>query len=136
MTARAEYIEGLRGLANALEDDPDLPLPFDGTITSNLTVFAQTKDELQAWISALPGTKTKDVNETSEHYGFKLRGSIAGLHILVHAPRDEVCTRRVVDTRIEVVEEEITQVIGKRSVPKTVEIVEWDCHPLLSEVAS
>lgn len=135
MTARDQYIEGLRRLADALEADPEMVLPYDGT-ASELSVFTQTKTELQAWARALPGTKTKEVDDTSPVYGFELHGSIAGVRVLVYSHRDEVCTRRVVDTRVEIVEEEITQVIGKRSVPKTVETVEWDCHPLLAEVAS
>jgi len=131
--ARAGYIAGLRRIADALESDPLLLLPYDGT-GSEFSVFTDSRDELVRWARVLDGKRDKEVTD-SDHYAFKLHGVVGSLRVLVYAPRDEVCTRRVVGTR-EVTEEvpdpEALAAVPTVTVTKTVEDVEWDCGPILA----
>jgi hypothetical protein len=129
---RTAFTAGLRVLADALDANPDLPLPYDGT-TSELSVFTRTKAEAAAYARVLPGTVDKRV--TDGHYGFELHGWLQGLRVLVYAPREEVCTRVVKGTREvtrEIPDPEALAAVPITTVTETVEDVEWVCQPLLS----
>lgn len=127
---RAEYIAGLRALADLLEQNEILPLPYEGT-SSELTFFTYEREQAQAFARLLPGKVDKEVTD-SNSFGFELHGAIHGLRVLVYADREKVCRRVVKGVRTEVRTEDITQVIGQRSVPVEVEDVEWVCEPLLA----
>lgn len=133
---RADYIAGLRKIADALEAHDDLVLPYPGSseYASSFSVFTDTKAEAAAWALVLDGRAEKNVTEDG-NYGFQLKGRVHGVHVLVYAKREEVCTRRVVGTR-EVVEEvadpEALAAVPTVQVTRTEDIVEWDCHPLLA----
>jgi len=133
---RAEYIAGLRVLADLLESDPDLVLPTYGAhgylpLSVHVTCSENQREELARWSRAIPGTKTKQVTDDY----MRLGGMLRGLHIKVVAARDEVCERVVVGTR-EVTEEvpdpQALAAVPKVTVTRTVEEVEWRCTPLLS----
>lgn len=134
MNARADYITGLRAIADALEADDDLPLPYPGRCSESL-IFCRTREQVQAWARVMTGEKRKEI-EDSDGYGFALHGRVHGILVDVRVDREQVCRRVVKGTRTEVKTEQITQVIGERRVPVTVEDVEWVCEPLLAEVAS
>lgn len=133
MTAdRTAYIDGLRALAAALETDPELPLPYDGS-TTQMSVFVETKEEAAAYARLL-GKAEKHVTDESS-YGFRLHGAIDGLRVIVYAPRDQVCTRRVVGTREvtrTVLDPDALAAVPTVEVTEVVEDVAWDCHPLLA----
>lgn len=136
MTARAEYIAGLRAIADALEADENLPLPFEGN-TSSGTVFCETREEIAAWSRVMTGEKRKHIDEDSRLYGFKLNGQVHGYTLDLRIDRNEVCRRVVTGTR------EVTETVPDPDVEvptvevtRTVENVEWVCEPLLAEVAS
>lgn len=128
---RAEYTLGLRMLADLLDTNPDIPLPYHGNGTALLWIIVSEKDQkatLAAIARALPGKVTKDVRDGS----FDLKGQLAGLLVQVIAQRDEVCTRVVTGT------ETVTKTIPDPDVEvplvevtETVEQVEWICGPLL-----
>lgn len=135
---RAEYVAGLRRIADALEADPSLPLPYEGASgdMGRLSVFTSTREELQAWSRVMDGVKRKDVDNDA-HYGFRLLGAAAGVNLIVYADRQEVCRRVVTGTR------EVTRTVPDLSVQvpmvevtETVEDVDWICEPLLAEVTS
>lgn len=138
MTAdRDGYVKGLRMLADLLEGHPDLPLPYDGASPTygHMSVFCGTREQVTAFARALPGRWTKHVDPTSKHFGFELRGSLAGVHLDILAPRDVVCQRVVTG------EETVTSLVPGPSAPvplveveETVQTVEWRCVPLLSDV--
>jgi hypothetical protein len=130
---RAEYVAGLRALADLLEANPALPLPHHGASPdySRLAVFARNKDDLLAWARAIPGRKDKNVTD-SESYGFELLGNLRGLHLLIYGQRAEVCTRVVTGTR-EVVKTVHAPDAPMVEVTEVVEDVEWVCEPLLAE---
>jgi len=94
-TDRAGYIAGIRTLADALEANEELPLPYHGA-DQTLSVFVQTKAEAVAY-ARLMGKAEKSYDDGA-HYGFRLTGKLDGLSLLVYAPRQEVCTRVVTGT--------------------------------------
>lgn len=138
MTAdRDGYVKGLRMLADLLEGHPDLPLPYDGASPTygHMSVYCETRAQVASYGRALPGRWVKHVDPTSEGYGFELRGTLAGLHLDILAPRDVVCQRVVTGTKT------VMRQVPDRSAPvplveveETVETVEWECVPLLSGV--
>ena len=133
---RTDYIAGLRALADALDEDTSLPLPYDGK-SSALSVFTDTKAECLAYARLL-GRADKKYTD-SDSYGFELHGSLLGLSLLVYAPRDQVCTKVVLGTRE--VTEEIPDPTALAAVPtitvtKAVEDIRWECVPLLAEKSS
>lgn len=131
---RQPYIAGLRQLADLLEDNTDLPLPYHGTM-SELAIFADSKEQLVAVARALPGKVGKTFDDRSDTYGFELHGSIGGLRVIVYGDRNEVCQRVVTGTR------EVTKTVPAPDAPmveitETVEDVEWICSPLLAEATA
>lgn len=141
---RTEYIQGLRQLADILDANPDLPLPYamgtDGEFDSDrATFYLHSKADMVTFARCFPGPLSKEVDDRSEHYGFSLKGSLRGLHLLASVARSEVCTRRVVATReVEVTKPDPDAVaaVPTITVTETVEDVEWDCLPLLAERVS
>src|SRR5262249_33664743 len=76
---------------------------------------------------AIPCRWEKDGGSTY----FYLTGHLHGLKLALMAYRDEVCTRVVTGTELQEVEEEVQPAVT-RTVVKPVEIVEWQCSPLLA----
>src|SRR4051812_11234970 len=77
--ARAEYIAGLRGLADVLERDPDLALPEAHAFVWYLFFSELTADEQKSraadLIRRLPGSfGTRETGELSRFYG-TIRGA-------------------------------------------------------------
>ena len=132
--ARSEYTAGLRALADMLDANPELPLPYNGLRPEiRLSIFTHTREEAAAYARLLPGKVDKEVTDSS-YFGLDLKGALHGLHVLVHVPREKVCTRVVKGTRQVTRTEPI--VTGHREVTETVEDVEWECGPLLAEASS
>jgi len=131
---RAEYIAGLRMLADALETNPELTLPYTGrtTTTINVIPFDNQREQLAAWARVLPGRKEK---QPRGQY-FDLIGAFRGLKMMVICHRDEVCERVVLGTR-EVTETvpdpDLIAAVPTVTVTKTVEDVVWRCRPLLAD---
>lgn len=131
---RAEYIAGLRALADLLERNPDLDLPTYGKWSwSPIRVVItrddgqRQRDQLAAWARALPGEKTKaPAGQDGEM--LTLAGRLRGIWIDVLADRDEVCERVVIGTH------EVTKEIPDPDAPtvtvtEIVEDVRWECKP-------
>lgn len=139
-TARAGYIKGLRELADALEGNDSLPLPYTGTGTEICFYFLSGSDpraELAAAVRVLGCTWTKRVtDETSEYPSYlDLDGSLHGLRIKLTALRDAVCERVVTGTREvtdEVPDPEALAKVPVIKVPRIVEEVRWRCGPILA----
>jgi hypothetical protein len=131
-TERAEYIAGLRMLADVLEQHPEVQQPYTGS-GSPVLIIPNTPDEqreqLAAWARVLPGKKTKDAHDNGQ---YTLDGAFAGLKVKVICRRSDVCERIVVGTH------EVTRSVPDPAVDvpyvevtETVEIVEWHCSPVL-----
>lgn len=132
---RADFIAGLRALADLLEQHDELKLPTND-IHWHCLDAEDGPGDLATFARLVPGTLRKNTygDSTPTPY-IDLSGRIEGLRVSASAYRDAVCTRRVVAVR-EVVEE-IPDPDALASVPtvtvtKTVEDVEWDCHPILA----
>lgn len=129
---RVDYIDGLRQLADLLQENPDIPVPYDGSAASINWILLPREDQkgiLAAIARALPGKVEKRVRGDA----FDLVGRLAGLHVKVIADRDEVCARVVTGT------ETVTKTIPDPdvkvplvTVTETVETVEWVCGSLLA----
>jgi hypothetical protein len=117
---RSKLIDGLRELASFLEDHPELPTPWPPT--SFLIPAAVTPEIFEAQARVL-GTAKKVV---TDNYMSMIR-SFGPLALEAYASRETVCVRKVV---------------GKKIVPAfniaehEVDIVEWDCKPILTGVAT
>ena len=135
---RAEYVAGLRALADLIEKNPTLPLPSKRRAEWAFG-FAYGSDEARRAAIAeaariIPGRLDKN-DPTASDYNAKyyvLTGKLHGLEIELWAERDQVCRRVVTGTR-EVTKEIPTAV---EEVTITEEIVEWVCEPLLAGAVS
>jgi hypothetical protein len=138
---RAAYIKGLRTLASALEDHPEIPLPYEGTGTRLTFNDFLTGDDPRAAMAEtarlLPCTWSKQFwgseDEPSNSY-FSLVGEIAGLKVELISFRNAVCERVVTGTRE--VTEKVKDPAALAEVPevevtRTVEDYVWDCGTLL-----
>ena len=131
---RADYIAGMRRIADALEQNPDLVLPYEGDL-SEFSVFTHTRQELVAWLRVLDGKRDKEVTDSAA-YGFKLHGQVEGFRVLVYGDREAVCTRVVKGTREvtrEVADPEALAAVPTVTVTEIVEDVEWVCEPILAD---
>jgi hypothetical protein len=134
---RSSYTAGLRALADLLDDNPQVPLPYDGT-RSPITIhhlFAQNggsvREEFLDTVRAFPGRKVKD---PGDHY-YDVEVQLHGLSIQITTFRDEVCERVVKGSREvtrEVPDPDALAAVPTTTVTETVEDVEWVCQPLLA----
>lgn len=128
---RRAYTDGLRGLADWLDANSDIPLPWTGAdhlyAPFQLGVWV-TKEELATIIKALPGKVDKDYGDQV----VRVNASFGGLKVQAYSGRNEVCERVVVGTEqvtipaTEAVEAQAEHVEER-------EVVEWRCHPILGQ---
>jgi hypothetical protein len=139
---RSEYVRGLRLLADVIEQHPELPLPMAGDsewspVRWYFTVADDPRAEMAAAARALPvaGRWLKEYGEddpAGEHKArLDMSGMLAGLHVELVAYRDDVCTRIVTGTEDREFDEVVTPAVT-RKVKRPVEIVEWQCGPVLA----
>ena len=128
---RQGTIDGLRALADALEADPDLPVPYIAGASWGVHGIAADKVPAEiARVSRLVPVARWDKKVDDGYY--RLNALLGALPVEVWGYRNEVCTRVVTGTRV--VAEKVPT--GFETVTKTVEDVEWVCSPLLAERAS
>ena len=146
LARRDAYIKGLRALADALEQNPgDLPLPYEGNvsdITFHFLSAADPRAEMAAAARALPCNWRKNVSDYTARGGeayFDLKGELHGVKVELTAYRADVCERVVTGTR-EVTEKvkdpEALAAVPEVEVTRTVEDVEWVCHPVMAPQAT
>lgn len=134
---RAGYVKGLRALADALEAHPDdVPLPYEGDGTVIHFMFLSGSDDRAAMAAAaraLPVTWRKEASDPVNGGAayFDLTGELHGLHLKLTAFREAVCERVVTGTT-EVEVEEVVKPAETRKIKKSVETVEWRCHPVMA----
>lgn len=89
--ARAAFAAGLRAIADAIDADPALPLPYDGT-SQRITWYVDTAAEFAAVRRLLAeGTPVKFDSSAGPHYRLFAEGAVHGVRIDVRADPDEVC---------------------------------------------
>ena len=113
-----EYADSLRLIADFYEAHEDFPLPHVSSI--GMDIFSvYTTDELAACARALGTVEKFTVGANL----FGIRRQFGALRLEVIVNREIACTRRVIGT------EEIPEHVTPAHIR---EIVEWDCHSLLS----
>jgi hypothetical protein len=135
-TDRAGYTAGLHALADALEQHPEIPLPYHGTATA-LRIFTHNDAPIAmaALARVMTGAVQKVYDDADTTFGFDLVGQFHGLRVEGTAPRDQVCERVVKGTREitrEVPDPQALAAVPTMTVTETVEDVEWVCRPLLA----
>lgn len=139
---RAEAIRGIRMLADLLEQNPEVPLPYQlgggDDISFHFLHGGRERERMAELARLIPGPLTKHVRGSKE-YGdyFDLKGSIAGIRVHLIAFRDAVCERIVTGTReVTKTVPDPTVMVALVEVTETVEDVEWVCGPLLAEAVA
>ncbi|MGW4422768.1 hypothetical protein [Streptosporangium sp. NPDC004631] len=88
MTDRAEYIKGLRTLADLLEQHPHLGLPYEGGLERPVTVFVShlvvggVVRQAVVYAAAMdrPVARLKPFSDQPDHW-LEITGSLGGLHV-------------------------------------------------------
>lgn len=140
---RARYIDGLRVLAAALEQHPEIPLP-DTTQEIRFCFFGPDEREaMAAAAQAIPCAWRKEFGDADPDGRwpafFWLHGELGGLRVKMSALRDTVCRRVVTGTRKvteEVPDPEALKAVPKKTVTRLIEDIEWDCGSLLAPVTA
>jgi hypothetical protein len=144
---RAAFTQGLREIADFLDQNPDVKLPYLGAdvwagipehcLSIYLTgVFADPRDEL-AVIARAMGNASKVVDEDGGRF-YVLR-KFGAITLAASADRASVCERVVTGTREvtkEVRDPEALAAVPMVEVTEIVEDVEWVCRPLLKAPTS
>lgn len=135
LDARAAYTAGLRALADALDANTELPLPYHGSSVGLLVILNTEQDQraaLRHYAHAFDGAVRKGYRD----FDFDLHGTFRGLKVQVIADRDQVCERVVTGTREvtrEIPDPEALAAVPTVTVTETIEDVTWECRPLLAE---
>jgi hypothetical protein len=87
MTDRTAYIEGLRTLADALENEPELPLPYHGA-TSAIAIFAYERAAFYALIRLLDDRSVDVKDSGADARRVMVSGAVHGLRVLVYGNTD------------------------------------------------
>jgi hypothetical protein len=138
---RAERIAGFRALADLLEQNPELPLPYEGGAGGGQPLTwhflrsdeAKARADMAAAAQVLRGRMDKHADEDY----FRLTGNLRGVHFQLVAFRNAVCERVVVGT------EPVTRMVPDPAVVvplvevvEQVEQVEWRCGSVLDGAVS
>jgi len=135
---RAEYVRGLRALADVLEQHPEVPLPYQGSSPFygrlSFSDFLTSEDP-RADMAAARRALGVSMEKVDRGEYFDLHGNLHGLYFTLVAFRKDVCERVVTGTREVVVEEPDPVALAALPRVKRVEVVEdveWQCHPILA----
>lgn len=144
---RAEFVAGLRALADWYDHHPEIDLPYQATtgpVPARFSVgifpsdeaYAEgiddTAERFAAATKALGGSRRKQATETSMTV---IRTFGPGLELDIWASRERVCEAVVVGTKTVQREEVITPAVT-RLVVEDQDVIEWRCAPLLEAAQS
>lgn len=73
---RAEYVAGLRALADLIESHPELCVPSTGTGCSHWSVMPRTREDMQAWVAVL----VDPVEKIADNF-VSVRGKVGSLSV-------------------------------------------------------
>jgi hypothetical protein len=121
MTERAQYIAGLRQIADFYDAHPEVPTPSD-----NHTNYAVNTDEDARNLAKALGTFKKEYSEDMFTMS-KTFGSVQARFVFY---RKAICKAKVVG--VKTIEAEFVPAVEAYTRPaRTVDIIEWDCGSLL-----
>lgn len=123
---RSKMITALREIANTLEKNPNLPLPYFGSVVKRVDNASQ----MLSYARTYGGKWDKSTDATD----YNLRRKLAdGLTLVVYASRESVCHRTV--TGVKEIPARIVPARAEEIIPAhTEEIVEWLCPESLSAI--
>ena len=126
---RNGYTQGLRQLADLLDNHPELPLPYSGSGADHTLHWIEyDKASAARFAQLIPGTITKAPRGDA----MDLEGRIAGLHVTFIASRAALCERIVTGTHKVIVDAQ-PAVEATEATTMVVEDVEWVCGSLLAD---
>jgi len=128
---RAEYIAALRKVADILEDNPQLRLPYQDSFT-----FHFLSDGSGAVPNMVEAAKCFGIDFEKRPWDnyFDLDGFVGPIKIQLSSMRDDVC-KRVVTGRREIVEPEVIYTATGNMVTRIEEDVDWVCPDSLLALA-
>jgi hypothetical protein len=133
--SRDGYIKGLRALADILEANESLPLPYQGSMIAMTFHYLGGEDarrDMATAVRVIPCSWTKRARQYDDGPAYlDLTGELHGLKVELTAYRDDVCERVVVGTEEREVEEVVQPAVTEK-VTRHVEKVEWRCGPIMS----
>jgi hypothetical protein len=138
---RAEYVKGLRALADVLEANPAVELPYAGSgteLTISLLSVADPRTAMANAARAFPIKWDKNAWGPAGTAYFSLRGSLHGLRMEICAYREAVCERVVTGTQEvtkTVKDPEALAAVPEIEVTETIDTVEWRCGSILAPSA-
>lgn len=128
---RTEQIEGLREIADAMEANPEMPLPYSSGYVFAAHHLRDGESDLEA-MRRLAKTIPGKLEKSSDDSYFYLTRKFGAIQVQLCAARDEVCVKKQVGTKtvkkIEAVE--------TREVEVEEPVYEWDCEPILAKAAA
>lgn len=82
---RAEYVAGLRALADLIETRPEIPLPMTGAspYPHSFALWCPSRDQMQAAADAF-----EDAREGADGQAYRVTGRLRGLHVHASATAD------------------------------------------------
>ena len=131
---RAEYIAGLRALADVLEANPHAKLPQTGNGLP-LTWVTSWEDDPKAATLAIVravGGKWNKLSGGTDGAILRFATSLHGFSVEILCSREQVCRRVVTGTETV----DLPAVEAQPARTETREVIEWVCEPLLAEAAS
>jgi hypothetical protein len=130
---RRSFSKGLRELATFLTRNPDVPLPelfmYEYVRDANewTTDKRTAKEKLKAIARAVV-RKDGRLDKNGDESNLTIKTEFAGgIRLKWNVTKEQTCTARVVGQREEVVYEYEKKAVGT----KVVDVVEWDCGPIL-----
>lgn len=130
-----DWCDGLSAIADFYREHPDL-IPNRSQRVQDMTCGDDEKERAVAYVRALGGAN----KEWSDSLlTVKSKAGRFGPHFVEYvALRESVCTKTVTVVEKEVTERDPELLETVPLVTRTVieEVIEWDCDPLLAEVAS
>lgn len=122
---RLGFIEALRKIANVLESNPDIQVPYFGT----QVVRCESVDEFKRIIEAFGGRWNKESTDTDYKIKHKLHENLS---LLAYASHEKVCKRVVVGNKH--IPETVLPARPETVVPaRDEQVVKWICPPLLDD---
>jgi len=124
---RLKAIDGLRQLADLIEENPEMAVPYEGvSSSSNLLMFADNKKQFSATIRAFR-KGAKSANDTALVFDPEFP-----LNIRVFAFKDKVCEKRTVTRTVPEVHIPAMPAQAERTIPEHEEtVIEYICQPFL-----
>lgn len=97
MTDRADYIRGLRTLADLLDEHGEIELPYEGT-ASEITIYPHNVDtaiaQAVACIQQMEPNPTVEIKPAPTVVWLTIRGLIASLRFEVSLRANDICQQR------------------------------------------